>query len=264
MSDVDEATALRYIDRFLMFYVRTADRLMRTSVWLEKLEGGIDHLRDVVVNDSLGIAADLERDMQALVDTYRCEWAAVVRDPEKRASFGRYATDGEAADRITYVEQRGQVRPVDWIETAPGAAPKRSLPVITTEWVRAGRLHEIPADGGVAIAHGQGTVAVFRLASTGEIFATENACPHTGDEVLARGLVGDASGVAKVACPHHKKSFALASGACISDEGYAIDTFPTRIDGDEVWVELPPAAVFGKRACSNESAACASSAEAAE
>ncbi|MFO0694976.1 MAG: nitrite reductase large subunit NirB [Polyangiales bacterium] len=263
-SDLDEETALRFVDRFLMFYVRTADRLTRTSVWLEKLEGGIDHLRDVVVNDSLGIAADLERDMQAIVDTYQCEWASVVRDPEKRAGFGRYATEGDAADRIVYVEQRGQLRPADWVENAPSAAPRRSLPVVTTEWVRAGLVRDIPADGGIAIPHGQGTVAVFRVAATGALFATENACPHTGDEVLARGLLGDASGVPKVACPHHKKTFALETGACLSDEGYAIETFPTKLVGDEVWVELPPAALFGKRPCANESAACSASVAAAE
>src|SRR5260370_18435332 len=86
-ADVDSATAIRYLDRFLMFYIRTADRLTRTSVWLEKMEGGIEHLRDVVVNDSLGIAAQLEREMQHLVDTYACEWAAVVPDPANPPRF---------------------------------------------------------------------------------------------------------------------------------------------------------------------------------
>jgi nitrite reductase (NADH) large subunit len=74
VSDVDENTAVRLLDRFLMFYIRTADRLQRTSVWLEKMEGGIDALRRVIVDDSLGIAADLERDMEALVGAYLCEW----------------------------------------------------------------------------------------------------------------------------------------------------------------------------------------------
>src|SRR5579859_1698213 len=90
VSDVDERTAVRLLDRFLMFYIRTADRLMRTSVWLEKMEGGIEHLRDVVVRDSLGIAADLERDMQRLVDTYSCEWADALRDSTKLTSFRHF------------------------------------------------------------------------------------------------------------------------------------------------------------------------------
>ena len=41
-ADLDEETAHQYIDRFLMYYIQTADRLTRTSVWLEKMEGGID------------------------------------------------------------------------------------------------------------------------------------------------------------------------------------------------------------------------------
>ncbi|HEX2677179.1 MAG TPA: nitrite reductase large subunit NirB, partial [Polyangiales bacterium] len=84
-SDVDSETCIKYIDRFLMFYIRTADRLTRTSVWLDKMEGGIEHLKDVVVNDSLGICADLEADMEKLVTTYKCEWREVVNDPERRA-----------------------------------------------------------------------------------------------------------------------------------------------------------------------------------
>ena len=113
-ADLDEETALRYLDRFLMYYIRTADRLTRTSVWLEGLEGGIAYLRDVVVNDRLGIAADLERQMQALVDSYQCEWKAVVDDPEKRRYFQQFANTDEAAPGVEFVSERGQKRPADW------------------------------------------------------------------------------------------------------------------------------------------------------
>ena len=83
-ADIDEATAIIYIDRFLMYYIMTADRLTRTAVWLEKLEGGIDHLKEVIIEDKLGICQELEERIQFLVDTYTCEWAEVVKDPEKR------------------------------------------------------------------------------------------------------------------------------------------------------------------------------------
>src|SRR5262249_7904373 len=73
-ADLDEEPCVRYIDRFLMYYIQTADRLTRTSVWLEKMEGGIDHLRDVIIHDRLGVCEELERQMQHLVDTYECEW----------------------------------------------------------------------------------------------------------------------------------------------------------------------------------------------
>ena len=59
--NLDDDAAIRYIDRFLMYYIQTADRLTRTSVWLEKMEGGIDYLREVIVHDKLGICDELER-----------------------------------------------------------------------------------------------------------------------------------------------------------------------------------------------------------
>ena len=97
-----------------MYYIRTADRLTRTSVWLENMEGGIEYLRDVIVNDRLGIAAELERQMQALVDSYQCEWKAVVDDPEKRRFFRQFANTDEATPGIEFVSERGQKRPADW------------------------------------------------------------------------------------------------------------------------------------------------------
>src|SRR5437667_2960044 len=86
-ESIDKETVIRYLDRFLMFYVRTADRLERTAPWFNKLEGGLDYLRGVIVDDALGIAAELERDMQNVVDTFRCEWKATLEDPEKLRMF---------------------------------------------------------------------------------------------------------------------------------------------------------------------------------
>jgi nitrite reductase (NADH) large subunit len=115
-ADLDEATAIKYIDRFLMYYVQTADRLTRTSVWLDKMEGGIDHLRDVIVHDKLGICEDLERQMQFVVDTYKCEWAEVVRDPEKRRLFQQFVNTDETEPTIEFVSERGQAHPAPWGE----------------------------------------------------------------------------------------------------------------------------------------------------
>lgn len=110
-SDLDHATLVRYIDRFLMFYVRTADRLQRTSVWRDNLEGGLDYLVDVVVNDKLDIAAELEAEMQLVVDTYEDEWKKAVTDPQTRKRF-RHFVNSDAADvNVTFVEERGQIRP---------------------------------------------------------------------------------------------------------------------------------------------------------
>ncbi|MES2019060.1 MAG: nitrite reductase large subunit NirB [Pseudomonadota bacterium] len=110
-SDLDEATVVRYIDRFLMFYVRTADRLQRTSVWRDNLEGGLEYLRDVVVGDKLGVAADLEADMQHVVDTYACEWKAAVNDPATRQRFRHFVNSDQADENVVFMPERGQIRP---------------------------------------------------------------------------------------------------------------------------------------------------------
>jgi nitrite reductase (NADH) large subunit len=102
---------VRYIDRFLMFYVRTADRLQRTSVWRENLEGGLDYLKQVVVQDKLDIAAELEVDMQRVVDTYADEWAKAVNDPETRKRFRHFVNSDAGDQNVVFMPERGQIRP---------------------------------------------------------------------------------------------------------------------------------------------------------
>ena len=110
-GDLDKETLVRYIDRFLMFYIRTADRLQRTSVWLENLEGGLDYLKQVVCEDKLGIAADLEAEMRHLVDTYECEWKKAINDPQTLRRFRTFVNSEAADDNVVFVEERGQIRP---------------------------------------------------------------------------------------------------------------------------------------------------------
>jgi nitrite reductase (NADH) large subunit len=110
-SDLDKATLVAYIDRFLMFYSRTADRLQRTSTWRENLEGGLDYLKDVIIQDKLGINAELEEDMQRVVDTYACEWKEAVNNPETRARFRHFVNSPEADSNVVFMEERGQIRP---------------------------------------------------------------------------------------------------------------------------------------------------------
>jgi len=118
-SDLDEATLVQYIDRVLMFYVRTADRLQRTSVWRENLEGGLDYLKQVVIENSLGLADELEKDMQAVADTYQCEWKTTVETPELRARFNSFINAVDVPDdNIVFVEERGQIRPATPAEKA--------------------------------------------------------------------------------------------------------------------------------------------------
>lgn len=137
-SDLDDETLLRYIDRYIMYYVRTADRLQRTARWIEDIEGGLDHVRDVVVNDSLGLADDLEAAMARHVDTYEDEWAATLADPDRLRRFRSFVNAPEAADTpLARIEERGQMRPATPEEIARGEAVLVAGPTIPVRGVDA-------------------------------------------------------------------------------------------------------------------------------
>ncbi|MBL4620955.1 MAG: nitrite reductase large subunit [Immundisolibacteraceae bacterium] len=110
-TDLDKATLIQYIDRLLMFYVSNADRLQRTSVWMENLEGGLDYLRSVVIDDRLGINAELELQMQAVIDSYACEWKAAVEDPESVKRFSHFVNSDKGDSNVVFVRERDQIRP---------------------------------------------------------------------------------------------------------------------------------------------------------
>ena len=110
-TDLDTETLVKYIDRVLMFYVRTADRLQRTSVWMENLEGGLEYLKQVVIEDSLGLGEELEAQMQNVVDTYQCEWKVAVENEQSRKRFRRFVNSDKSDLNIVFVEERDQIRP---------------------------------------------------------------------------------------------------------------------------------------------------------
>ncbi|MFC9950979.1 nitrite reductase large subunit NirB [Streptomyces prasinus] len=111
-QDLSDAELVRLVDRFLMFYIRTADRLERTSAWLERIPGGLDHVRDVVVHDSLGICDELEAQMRAHVSHYRDEWAETIEDPEKLARFVSFVNAPDTPDPVVgFVPERDQMKP---------------------------------------------------------------------------------------------------------------------------------------------------------
>jgi len=114
LSGVDTPTLIRTIDRFIMFYIRTADRLQRTASWLEALDGGLDYLRSVIVEDRLGIAAELDAAISRHIATYQDEWAAVLADPQRLRRFVSFVNaPGTPDPSVAFVSQRGQPRPAD-------------------------------------------------------------------------------------------------------------------------------------------------------
>lgn len=255
-AGIDGQTAIRFIDRFFMYYISTADKLNRTATWCEKLEGGIDHIREVVVDDKLGIASELEEMMQSLIDTYECEWKAVVDDPEKRKLFRQFVNTDENESCIEIVPERGQSHPEHWpdefvsLEQFETLAEKeRELtsnePALNEpDWVVVGRVEDFPPDAGATIKYGKSQIAVFNFSSRGEWYASQNMCPHRKAFVLSRGIIGDATGVPKVACPLHKKTFSLENGESLQNEDYRIRTFEVKVVDGEVLLNLPPESVL--------------------
>ena len=252
-TDVDEDTAIKYIDRFLMYYIMTADKLTRTAVWIEKLEGGIEHLKEVIIEDKLGICLELETRMQYLVDSYKCEWAETVNDPEKRKLFRQFVNTDESEPVIEIISERGQQRPADWPSESISIEQfqtfkKCSLPhteqTPERSWVQVGTVDDFPSNGGATIKYGDIQIAVFNFSSRGEWYACQQMCPHKKAFVLSRGIIGDIDGAPKVACPMHKKNFSLESGACVSGGNYAVQVFPVRVEGVDVYLSLPTSDVL--------------------
>ncbi len=120
-SDLDKETLIKYIDRFMMFYIRTAAPLQRTSVWMENMEGGVDYLRAVIVEDKLGINAQLEADVAKLVDEYECEWTATINDESQLTRFAHFINSDKRDDNVVFVQEREQHRPATFTEKHPEA-----------------------------------------------------------------------------------------------------------------------------------------------
>ena len=113
-----------------------------------------------------------------------------------------------------------------------------------TRWVPVGTADDFPIDGGSTIKYGRTQIAVFNFSTRGEWYATQNMCPHRKAFVLSRGMIGDAKGTPRVACPLHKKTFSLETGKSLQDEEYSIRTFPVKVENGSVSLNLPPTEVL--------------------
>lgn len=247
-SDLDETTLVQYVDRYLMYYIQDADKLQRTARWIEGMEGGIDRLREVVCDDVLGIAANLEQDMEKLVGSYQCEWTQVVNSPERRARFTHFVNSPQSDATLEFVSEREHQRPEDWVAQQKSVPKSKLLHVVgqdrgvnplSASWVNVGNVADFPREGGACVKYHEHQVAVFQFENKGQWYATQNLCPHKYDMVLSRGITGTADGAPKVACPQHKKTFSLETGAGLSDPSLKIQTYQVRIDGEQVMVQLP-------------------------
>ncbi|EXJ78403.1 nitrite reductase [NAD(P)H] [Capronia coronata CBS 617.96] len=258
-KDVPPDDVIPILDRYLMFYIRTADKLQRTARWIEQLPGGIQYLRQVILEDKLGICAELERQMQELVGTFFCEWTETLNDPEKRKAFQQFANSAENREpAVEKVEERGQSRPAYW--------PKESVheDFKGTRWtsltwqpmVEAKKFADVETGSSQTVLRGDTQLAIFKL--KGKYYASQQMCPHRRTFGLSDGLVGENTAPdckeskLYVSCPYHKRNFQLngevnfdkedvGAGSCSNDTSMSIATFEAE-DRDDGWVylKLPP------------------------
>ncbi|WP_282124184.1 nitrite reductase large subunit NirB [Algibacter mikhailovii] len=114
-EQIDNETVIKYLDRYLMFYMRTAKPLQRTAAWQERLEGGLDYLKEVIIEDKLGIAEDLEKEMQTLVNKFECEWTQAVNNPEMMKRFNHFVNSEDEDENLVFVPMRDQKMPEPWV-----------------------------------------------------------------------------------------------------------------------------------------------------
>ncbi|KAG1716819.1 hypothetical protein ID866_341 [Astraeus odoratus] len=244
-KDVPPSKVVRVLDRFLMYYIRTADRLMRTARWVEQFEGGIERLKKILLDDELGICDELEKEMDTLVGTYHDEWSVVVKDPTRRRQFRQFTNTDERRPQIEPIQERGQQRPADWPKQFPPAkfhASAITTPKSEWKWRKLAAVQDLEisdATSSAAVKYGDTQLAIFYVPRKG-FFAVQQMCPHKRAFVLDHGIVGDdINGNLYVSCPLHKRNFRLTDGACLNDMEYSIISFDIKQEGDDLLVLLP-------------------------
>jgi len=278
-SAVSEKMTIRIIDRFLIFYISTADRLQRTARWLEAMDGGIEYLKDVILNDKLKINAELEKQMDFLVDTYHCEWKDAINDPEKLKMFKQFVNTNETDQLIEFVDQRGQRRPADWPKD-PKALPKLDMQLENEEseckisyesassesatssgsdnddihsmmraaqWTRLIAADDVPEMGGVAVKYGKSQIAIFNFSVSGKFYASQNMEPAKNSFVLSRGILElKKQSDPTVLEPFHKRAYSLITGKCTDGSSLRIRMFPVRFKDGNILVKLPSEQALAK------------------
>ncbi|EST08074.1 BFD-like [2Fe-2S]-binding domain protein [Kalmanozyma brasiliensis GHG001] len=252
-EDVTRRQAIKILDRFILFYIRSADKLERTARWIEKFPGGLKGLKEVIVDDKLGICEDLEKEMEVLVGTYHCEWTKVIRDPERKKAFRQFVNTNDTQTVSEMLDERDQQRPADW-PVEDGPLHFSILDVAKEakwEWRPICKYSDLDpqkdSPSSATVKYGDTQIAVWNIPNRG-VRAAQNMCPHRRAFVLADGLVGeDDKGREYVSCPLHKRNYILSAnadeeGGKCNDGDFSIMTFEAKMDEEKdlVYLKLPP------------------------
>ncbi|SMR62898.1 unnamed protein product [Zymoseptoria tritici ST99CH_3D1] len=245
-KDVPPDDVVTIVDRYLMFYMRTADKLQRTARWVESLPGGIKYLKEVILEDKLGICAELEKQMEELVGTFFDEWKEVLESPKRLELFPQFGNTADTVDSIEKVQEREQERPAYWPKESV-TEDFRGKQWSTLSWqplAKSSQFSDSMTGSSLAVKRGDTQLAIFKV--KGRYYCTQQMCPHKRAFVLSDGLIGEDVQNNKlwVSCPLHKRNYAMKgeeAGKCSNDETVNIATFPveSREDG-HVYVKLPP------------------------
>ncbi|KAI9715823.1 MAG: hypothetical protein M1828_000564 [Chrysothrix sp. TS-e1954] len=230
-KDVPPDDVVPILDRYLSFYIRTADKLQRTARWIENLPGGIAYLREVILEDKLGICASLEQQMQDLVGTFFCEWTETLKNPAKRAFFQQFANDASASsENVEIVKDRGQSRPANWAKD-PATYNFRDHKWTSTSWqpiVETKLFTDAPTGSSVPVKRGDTQLAVFKI--RGKFYASQQMCPHKRAFVLSEGLLGEETKPPEAATP-----ISLSNDSSPNDSSAA----ETTNSDTKFWVSCP-------------------------
>jgi nitrite reductase (NADH) small subunit len=100
---------------------------------------------------------------------------------------------------------------------------------------------DITPNTGAAALIGKRQIAIVRYVDRHgkeTFYGISNWCPFAKAMVIARGIVGSANGVPKIASPIYKQGFDLRDGRCLDDAGVCLPTYLVRISDGFVQVAI--------------------------
>ena len=91
---------------------------------------------------------------------------------------------------------------------------------------------EVVRGTGTVVSADNKQIALFHV--DGAFYAIDNTCAHRGGPLGEGSLEG-----AVVTCPWHGWEYDVTSGACQTVETVQVTTYPVRVEGDQLVVEVP-------------------------
>jgi nitrite reductase (NADH) large subunit len=238
-ENLDDDTAIKYMDRLFMYYIKTANHLTRMGIWLNNIEGGIEHLKEIVINDSLNICQDLENDLNKLLTQAGCEWSSVLDRDDIKARFSHYVNSDREDQRIKHITARDQIQPVKFMRNPQQNGNQKFVEsVLIRKWQYVTDMEKIVPDSGVCALVNDIDIALFKSHKNDILFAVENIDPFSNTSVLSRGILGDKNGEPMVISPISRKKFSLRTGQCLDDEYTKIRVFEVRENQGKVEIEI--------------------------